>query len=327
LKVAQVGQLASTMPAKKAGPAKKDADVEKARRACKDFEAILLYHLLSSMRSAFQSEEELDSGLGGDIFRSMIDEQLSLALARGGGIGLASMLEKGLGLHKAAAKLAPESGLQKLGPGPATSHAKPIKLTGGVDGNPAAGRGSVEGSSPDRPYDQALPAAVPQASVGQDDSQAAQIAPGTLSSAPVSAQRSPDNIRRYEPAIRAAATVFGLSKDLIKAVIMQESGGNPRAISSKGAKGLMQLTDGTAMDLGVSNPFDPVQNIFGGARFLAGLLKRFGGDIELALASYNAGIGAVLKYGGIPPFKETQNYVRQIVASLGGRISPVNDKG
>jgi len=308
LKVAPAGLSASAMPAKAADSAKKAADADKARRACKDFEAILLYHLLSSMRSAFQSEEELDSGFGGDVFRSMMDEQLSLALARAGGIGLASMMEKGLGLDQITPKQAPESGLKELSSAESGTAAVATKLTPRI----------ADPHGPGRPYDEAAPVAL-QAPAGGVENESLEVTalPDTALA----------RIRRYDPTIKAAATVFGLSTDLLKAVIIHESGGNPRAVSSKGAKGLMQLTDGTARDLGVTNPFDPVQNIFGGARFLAGLLKRFGGDLELALASYNAGMGAVLKYGGIPPFKETQDYVSRIVASLGSQIRMARNKG
>jgi len=107
-----------------------------------------------------------------------------------------------------------------------------------------------------------------------------------------------------------------VSENLIKAVILQESGGDPRAVSAKGAKGLMQLMDKTAAELGVRNVFSPVENIRGGARYLAGLIEQFRGNLELALASYNAGIGTVRKYGGVPPFEETRNYVKQVMARL-----------
>jgi soluble lytic murein transglycosylase-like protein len=123
-------------------------------------------------------------------------------------------------------------------------------------------------------------------------------------------------LKAYDSTIRAASQVFGVSADLIRAVIIQESGGNPKAVSHKGAKGLMQLTDPTARELGVTDPFDPVQNIFGGTRFLANMLKNCKGNLELALASYNAGPGAVEKYGGIPPYKETQNYVKSVIGKL-----------
>ncbi|HEX8772600.1 MAG TPA: transglycosylase SLT domain-containing protein [Pyrinomonadaceae bacterium] len=108
----------------------------------------------------------------------------------------------------------------------------------------------------------------------------------------------------------------GLSADLIRAVIMQESRGRVDAVSPKGAKGLMQLMDGTARRYSVNDPFDPAQNIEGGTRYLADLLDKFAGDVRLALAAYNAGEGAVEKYHGIPPYKETQKYIQSIMASL-----------
>jgi soluble lytic murein transglycosylase-like protein len=103
---------------------------------------------------------------------------------------------------------------------------------------------------------------------------------------------------------------------LIKALIRQESAGDPKAISDKGAKGLMQLMDSTAAMLGVTDPFNPSQNIMGGARYLSQLIKRFGGDLVKAIASYNAGPGAVEKYNGIPPYPETRKYVRNVMSSM-----------
>jgi len=115
--------------------------------------------------------------------------------------------------------------------------------------------------------------------------------------------------------INAAAARTGVPADLIAAVAKQESGFDPQAVSSTGARGLMQLMPGTAADLGVRNSFDPAQAIDGGARLLASLLDRFG-RTDLALAGYNAGPGAVLRYDGIPPYPETQNYVRNVLAIM-----------
>jgi len=120
--------------------------------------------------------------------------------------------------------------------------------------------------------------------------------------------------------INEAAAANGVNPHLVKAVIMQESGGNPNAVSSKGAKGLMQLMDGTAKMLGVADPFDIRQNIFGGVKYLSRLLKRFNGDMKNALAAYNAGPGAVIKYGGIPPYEETKKYVSNIMNTLKGYL-------
>lgn len=121
------------------------------------------------------------------------------------------------------------------------------------------------------------------------------------------------NMDAYKAEIIAAAADFGVDSSLIRAVIHAESAFNPMALSNKGAQGLMQLMPGTAGDLGVTDAFDAAQNIRGGARYLAQLLKDFNGDAQLAIAAYNAGEGAVQKYRGIPPYDETQVYVQRVV--------------
>ena len=106
----------------------------------------------------------------------------------------------------------------------------------------------------------------------------------------------------------------GLDEDFVKAVINQESGFNPNATSKCGAMGLMQLMPSTAEGLGVKNAYDAEQNIEGGTKYLKGLMDRFNNDKSLALAAYNAGPNAVKKYGGMPPYAETQNYVKSILS-------------
>ena len=119
---------------------------------------------------------------------------------------------------------------------------------------------------------------------------------------------------QYDHMIERSAQRTSVDAALLRAVIVVESGFDPRAVSRVGARGLMQLMPATARSYGVSNVFDPAQNIHGGARLLRDLLKRYDNDIELALAAYNAGVEAVTRYGGqIPPFKETRLYVPRVM--------------
>ena len=119
--------------------------------------------------------------------------------------------------------------------------------------------------------------------------------------------------KQIEGWVNQASEELNLDKNLLRAVIRQESGGNSMARSNKGAKGLMQLMDSTAKEMGVKNAYNGEQNVMGGAKYLKQLLKKYDGDEQLALAAYNAGQGAVEQYGGIPPFEETQNYVKNVM--------------
>ncbi|MGO4703379.1 lytic transglycosylase domain-containing protein [Dyella sp. 2RAB6] len=120
------------------------------------------------------------------------------------------------------------------------------------------------------------------------------------------------NLTAYADTIRLASSEFGLDEAFLRAIIHAESAYNPRALSLKGAQGLMQLMPATANDMGVRDAFDADQNIRGGARYLALLLKNFNGDERLAAAAYNAGPGAVQRYSGVPPYAETQVYVERV---------------
>lgn len=124
---------------------------------------------------------------------------------------------------------------------------------------------------------------------------------------------------------QTAAQKYNLPVNLLKAVAKVESGFDSDAVSSCGAQGVMQLMPGTAASLGVENPLDAEQNIMGGAKYLSQMLDRYDGDTKLALAAYNAGSGNVAKYGGIPPFKETQAYISKVLNEAGGDVSTPAD--
>jgi len=131
---------------------------------------------------------------------------------------------------------------------------------------------------------------------------------------------APEKSRSFDDLIDEHATRNGVRRDLVRAVIQVESAFNPRAVSNKGAMGLMQLMPATARQFGVVNAFDPDQNVRGGVAYLRQLLDRYDGDERLALAAYNAGPGAVDRHGQtVPPFRETRNYVKTIKQILAAR--------
>ncbi len=129
---------------------------------------------------------------------------------------------------------------------------------------------------------------------------------------PVDWVRTKLNLTAYQSEIAAQAATFGVDPALVRAIVHAESAFNPQARSRKGAQGLMQLMPGTASQYGVIDAYDAAENIRGGVQHLAGLLKKYNGDVRLVAAAYNAGEGAVKKYGGVPPYEETRVYVQRV---------------
>ena len=135
-----------------------------------------------------------------------------------------------------------------------------------------------------------------------------QMAAVTFNSASKATEKS-----QLKDLISKISKKHGVDEKLVNAVIKQESGYNTKAKSSAGAQGLMQLMPATAKSLGVTDPYNPVQNVDGGVRYLKSMMEKYNGNVVLALAAYNAGPGSVDKYDGVPPFKETQNYVKNVL--------------
>lgn len=129
---------------------------------------------------------------------------------------------------------------------------------------------------------------------------------------------------KYEEIINEASETYGVDKNIIKSVILAESSAKENAVSTANAKGLMQIIDSTAKYLGINNVWDPKENIMGGAKYLSELLRKYNGNLKFALAGYNAGPGNVDKYNGIPPFAETQTYVKRVTGYLKNFEEPKN---
>ncbi|MEE9554275.1 MAG: transglycosylase SLT domain-containing protein [candidate division Zixibacteria bacterium] len=253
----------------------KALQLEKLKKACKDFESIFISYMLKTMHKTTEDSGLFGKGLGGDIYQEIFDEKLAETMA--------------------------ESNQLKIG------EIMFDRYSALVDGS----KPETKSLKTDLKTELLNIRAKPDAT-----STIMQMSRPPESTGPKLVAADDKPLKDFDSIITRAAEKFGLKPGLIRAVIEHESAGNPSAVSPKGAKGLMQLMDSTAAMLGVANPFDPVANIMGGAKYLSMLLKKFGGDMAKTIASYNAGPGTVEKYNGVPPYPETQNYVRKVMSSM-----------
>lgn len=258
------------------------ADLEKA---ASQFEAVFLNTLLKAMRQTVPVNELFNGGGATKFYRQMHDAEIAKSLATSnGGMGIADMIVRQLSLKQDETELKPG----ELGPLQETQAPRVIER-----------------------YMNLAP-------VGPEISARQRLARFAADQGTAVA----DTLQRFRPEIESAARNNGLDPALLLAVVMEESGGNPAARSAKGAQGLMQLMPETARELGVENPEHPSQNLHGGARYLAEMLDKFSGKLDVALAAYNAGPGTVERLGGrIPDYPETQRYVKRVMerfAKLGG---------
>jgi Rod binding domain-containing protein len=260
---------------------------QRLRKATKEFESYFVLHMLKAMRKTIPKSDLTSGGLGQGIYTEMFDEQLARKVSGGSANSLADMLYKTLVTQLEATENSP-NGVDN-------------KISTNISDLPRYQNSSGNRISSGKP------------SVKQVEKTESSISP-TIIHKP---QMSKDPIlSKFGQSIKNASHKYDLNPQLIYSVILAESGGRPDAVSHKGAKGLMQLTDTTAVEMGVSDSLDPEQNIMGGAKYLRKMLNNFGGNLKLALAAYNAGPGTVSKYNGVPPYPETEKYIEKVLDKL-----------
>jgi soluble lytic murein transglycosylase-like protein len=251
-------------------------------KAAKEFEGVFLNQLMKAMRATIPENELFNSAGPTKFYQQMYDTEMSKALAdRDTGMGIARLIVQQLETSLAADESA--AALQE-----STATMAPL---------------------PARPTDGGLRQYEVHSVSGPNSSRMIRLRRMAEAQEPAVA----DTLRRFEGAITTAARDTGLDPELLLAVVMEESGGDPEAVSGKGALGLMQLMPATATEVGVEDPRNPSQNIAGGARYLKQMMDRFDGNPNLALAAYNAGPGNVDKAGGaVPDFPETHRYIERV---------------
>ena len=260
---------------------KKDED-SKLREAAQSFESYFIQMMLKSMRKTIPNAGLTKKGLDYDIYLSMFDEEISKKMSERNSIGLSKIICNAVQKKHHIENSIPIQ--RKLAP----KSLKPENKFMPLDNEKTIDKLKT--------INKKIEIKKNQSSLKFNDI-------NTIY----------DRVNNFNGIIKNAAEKYNLEPSLIKAVIAQESGGKPGAVSSSGAKGLMQLIDITAKEVGVKQIFNPNENILGGSAYLRKMLNRNNGDLELALASYNAGPGNVEKYNCIPPFKETKNSIKKIL--------------
>jgi len=267
----------------------------------KQFESLFMDQLFKSMRRTVGSASSEEGGKAQALFTEMLDTEYASQAAGQSPQGLASQIFKFLqqqGLNPDSSDSDTSSREDSL---PAFLNSNSVEKYLNP-GKGMEGRGytlpGFRTAPPDQTLSGSLSLSLP--ALGQG-----------FSLEGVSAR-----VRHWQTTINQAQRDYQLPPGLLEQVIQQESGGNPKAQSPAGAKGLMQIMDGTAKSLGIKDVWDPVENIKGGARYLQSLLGRYKGDLVKTLAAYNAGPGRVEQYQGVPPFKETQNYIKKILSRM-----------
>jgi len=275
--------LLVTVAGDQAGPVRSDQAA--LEESAEEFEGVFLNTLLKAMRKTVPVNDLFNGGGATKFYRQMHDAEVAKTLATGhSGMGIADMIVRQLSREPGGDTAGSEPGGKVLGP----------------------------------PSPKALARYLEMIPVGPETAARKRL----FRLAAQQGSAVADTLKRFEREIESAARGSGLDPALILSVVMEESGGDPRARSNKGALGLMQLMPDTAGDLGVRDREDAAQNLHGGSRYLANMLRKFSGRLDVALAAYNAGPGTVDRSGGnVPAYPETRNYVNRVLEryeKLGG---------
>ena len=264
----------------------KEMDEESLKKSCRDFETIFIQRMFNEMLKTTKMGEQFGKGAGGDFFKDMFTQQISEDLSKRSPIGIADQMYNQLKERFGEKKKIDKSAIRNIDNSDRLHNV--VLNNKGTTKNTTIDEIDISGSAGNY--------------ISNNFEKNIKI--------------NINQIDRYDSIIELNAEKFGVDSALVKSVIKNESNGDYKAVSSQGAKGLMQLMDSTAKELGVSNPFNADQNIAGGTKYLKQMLDRYDNDMEKALAAYNAGPGNVDKYQGIPPFEETQKYVKRVMKSF-----------
>lgn len=270
---------------------RRDGDQAGLRQAANQFEALFFGQLISAMRSTVPENGFWGQDGGAKIYRQLHDQALADRMSGANRLGIAELIVR-----------------QFQDPG--DSEGLPSRVN----------RRGVPPRIPPLQDTRGVSAYRRHAALSECDADRVRL----QKLAGVVGGAAADSLQRWRHELSIAAEASGLDPALLLAVMVRESGGDPRAVSPRGARGLMQLMPGTAKEMGVADPADPLQNLLGGSRYLGAMLRRYGGDLDLALAAYNAGPGTVDRVGRrIPDFPETQRYVaavKDLARRLGAQI-------